>query len=73
MKFAGICLITQDVIALVDFYKKVLGVEARGDETHMELSNEGAGIAIFSTAGMESMAPGSMQGAGSGSFSSCLR
>ena len=67
MKFTGICLITPNVPALVSFYTKVLGVKAEGDDVHAELKTEGAGIAIFSTAGMESMAPRSMQGAGYGS------
>jgi catechol 2,3-dioxygenase-like lactoylglutathione lyase family enzyme len=68
MKLVGICLITKDVPALADFYAKVLGVEAEGDDVHAELNTGGAGIAIFSTEGMESMAPRSMQGAGCGSF-----
>jgi catechol 2,3-dioxygenase-like lactoylglutathione lyase family enzyme len=68
MKLVGICLITKDVPALADFYGKVLGVEAEGDDVHAELNTGGAGIAIFSTEGMESMAPRSMQGAGCGSF-----
>ena len=66
MKFVGICLITHDVHALASFYKKVLGVEAEGDATHVELKTAGAGIAIFSTEGMESMAPRSTEGAGHG-------
>lgn len=68
MKFAGICLITENVPALAAFYTKVLGVEADGDETHVELRTEGAGLAIYSSDGMESLAPGSMTGAGYGSF-----
>lgn len=68
MKFVGICLITDDVPVLVDFYTKVLGVKAEGDDVHAELDTEGAGISIFSAEGMESMAPRSMQGAGYGSF-----
>ncbi len=66
MKFDGICLITHDVPALVEFYTRVLGVKAEGDEQHAELFTEGAHIAIFSTDGMEKMAPGSMQKAGYG-------
>jgi uncharacterized glyoxalase superfamily protein PhnB len=68
VKFVGICLITNNVPALADFYAEVLGVQAEGDDGHAELSTEGAGIAIFSTEGMENMAPGSVQGAGRGSF-----
>ena len=68
MKFTGICLVTRDVPALADFYCRVLGVTAKGDETHIELDIEGAGLTIFSIEGMETMAPGSMQGAGYGGF-----
>lgn len=68
MRFAGICLITKDVRALADFYGRVLGVEAVGDDTHVELRTQGAGLAIFSVEGMEQMAPGSMNGAGTGSI-----
>ena len=68
MRLVELCLITKDVPALAQFYTKVLGVQAVGDETHMALSTEGAALAIFSVQGMESMAPGSMRGAGHGSF-----
>lgn len=67
MRFAGICLITRDVPRLADFYARVLGVAAEGDETHIELKTPGAGLAIFSLDGMERMAPHSMLGAGIGS------
>lgn len=68
MRFSGICLITRDVLALTEFYKRALGLESSGDSTHMELMTEGGGIAIFTGEGMEEMAPGSMAGAGSGSI-----
>ena len=68
MKFDGVCLITNDVPALANFYAKVLGCTAEGDEQHAELATDGAHLAIFSINGMESMAPHSMQGAGYGSF-----
>lgn len=68
MRFTGICLITADVPALARFYTQALGVAAEGDATHVELRTEGAGIAIFSTAGMEALAPQAMQGAGHGSL-----
>jgi len=68
MKFTGICLITEDVPQLVQFYTKVLGCQAEGDDIHAELSPGGAGLAIFTRQGMEEMAPGSMSGAGTGSF-----
>jgi catechol 2,3-dioxygenase-like lactoylglutathione lyase family enzyme len=68
VKFVGICLITNSVPVLADFYTKVLGVNAEGDDVHVELNTEGASISIFSVEGMESMAPLSTQGAGYGSF-----
>jgi predicted enzyme related to lactoylglutathione lyase len=66
MKFAGVCLITDHVRRLAEFYQAVLGVKAEGDDTHMELHTDGAGMAIFSTSGMEGMAPGSTRGTGHG-------
>ena len=63
MKFDGICLITQDVLALADFYSRALGAKAEGDAQHAEVHTAGAHLAIFSIEGMENMAPHSMQGA----------
>jgi catechol 2,3-dioxygenase-like lactoylglutathione lyase family enzyme len=67
MEFVGICLITDNVPVLANFYTKVLGVKAEGDDVHVELNTDGANISIFAVEGMESMAPLSMQGAGYGS------
>jgi uncharacterized glyoxalase superfamily protein PhnB len=68
MKFTGICLITRNVPTLADFYVRVLNAHSQGDETHVDLQVEGAGITIFSYEGMEGMAPHSMNGAGCGSI-----
>jgi catechol 2,3-dioxygenase-like lactoylglutathione lyase family enzyme len=68
MRFAGICLITKNVSKLAEFYTEVLGVEADGDDTHVELITEGCGMTIFSVDGMEKLAPQSMRGAGTGCF-----
>ncbi|MDP4089122.1 MAG: VOC family protein [Bacillota bacterium] len=68
MELIGICLITKDVLRLAEFYSTVLCVVPEGNSTHMDLRNDGADMAIFSVEGMESMAPGSMCGAGYGSF-----
>jgi catechol 2,3-dioxygenase-like lactoylglutathione lyase family enzyme len=73
VEFVGICLVTNNVPVLADFYTKVLGVKAEGDDVHVELSTEGAGISIFATEGMESMAPLSMRGAGYGSAIAAFR
>lgn len=66
MKFTGVCLVTENVPALVQFYSKVLDCLAEGDDTHSEFTVGGLGLAIFTRQGMEDMAPGSMQGAGYG-------
>ncbi len=68
MEFKGVCLITKNVPALKEFYMRILGAEAVGDDTHVDLMMQGSGMSIFSVNGMEEMAPGSMKGAGYGSF-----
>ena len=45
MKFAGVCLETNDVRGLVDFYTRVLLVKAEGDSTHTVLDE--ASLAIY--------------------------
>jgi predicted enzyme related to lactoylglutathione lyase len=67
-RFTGICLVSEDVPKLADFYARLLGVSAEGDETFTSLSVAGAELSIFAASGMEAMAPGSMSGAGRGSF-----
>ncbi len=67
MKFTGICLVTEHVPVLVQFFTKILGCQAEGDDTHAEFEIGGLSLAIFTRQGMEEMAPGSMHGAGCGS------
>lgn len=67
-KFTGLCLITRDVPRLSKFYQELLDVEMQGDQDHVELFTQGAGLVIFAESGMEQMAPHSMQEAGRGSF-----
>jgi catechol 2,3-dioxygenase-like lactoylglutathione lyase family enzyme len=68
-KFKGICLITQDMRRLCEFYQTVLEVVAQGDEFFASLPVPGAELSIFAAPGMQTMAPGSMEGAGTGSYS----
>jgi uncharacterized glyoxalase superfamily protein PhnB len=68
MKFSGICLITEDILRLVQFYELLSGGHAEGGDVHAELSFAGVQLAFFTRAGMEIMAPGCMDGAGTGSF-----
>lgn len=56
MTFMGICLITENVPKLVDFYKNILGTTFSGDVQHSESQIEGAQFAIYSrTASNEQM------------------
>jgi catechol 2,3-dioxygenase-like lactoylglutathione lyase family enzyme len=68
MRFHGICLVTRDVRRLRSFYAAILQVEAEGDDTFAMLSTPGAALSIFAEAGMERMAPGSMQDSGCGRY-----
>jgi catechol 2,3-dioxygenase-like lactoylglutathione lyase family enzyme len=68
MRFNGICLVTRDVLRLRSFYASILQVEVEGDDTFAMLSTSGAALSIFAEAGMESMAPGSMQDSGCGRY-----
>ncbi|MBH1940541.1 VOC family protein [Mobilitalea sibirica] len=48
MKFHGICLVTEDVIALTSFYEKVLKTTSEGDDIHAVINTEGALLSIYS-------------------------
>jgi catechol 2,3-dioxygenase-like lactoylglutathione lyase family enzyme len=67
-RFNGICIITQDVRRLRDFYRDVLQAEAEGDDVFIAFSTEGGELSLFTEQGMEQMAPGSMKAAGHGSY-----
>jgi predicted enzyme related to lactoylglutathione lyase len=66
--FNGICIITRDVKRLRGFYQDVLQVESEGDDAFAQLSIEGAGLSLFAEQNMDQLAPGSMEGAGHGSY-----
>lgn len=48
MKLADICLITEDVLLLTQFYEKVLQVKAEGDANHAAIIIGTEGLAIYS-------------------------
>jgi catechol 2,3-dioxygenase-like lactoylglutathione lyase family enzyme len=68
MRFNGICIITPDVPRLREFYCALLGVEAQVDQEAVTLATRGAELSLFTDRGMERLAPGSMAGAGRGSY-----
>ena len=67
MTFSGVCIITENVTRLTEFYKKVIQATAKGDDTHAEINTTGAGISIFSKDGMENMVAGSTKYTGNSS------
>jgi catechol 2,3-dioxygenase-like lactoylglutathione lyase family enzyme len=68
MRVNGICIVTDDVARLRSFYAEALRAEAGGDDTFIAFHTDGAALSLFSTAGMEKMAPGSMAQAGVGRY-----
>jgi len=66
--FNGICIITRDLRRLRDFYQDALQVASQGDDTVVVLCTPGAELSLFNAAVMEQMAPGVLEGAGTGSY-----
>lgn len=67
-RFDGIALISDDVPGLCAWYAGLLQYAVEGDGTFAFIRGPGAVLSVFSRSGMEAMAPGSMDGAGSGNF-----
>ena len=55
MELVGVCLITNDVPALRNFYKKVLEVESDGDDVYTVLKTKGIVLSIFSRQAMKNL------------------
>ena len=68
MVFIGICLLTDDVPRLRDFFTNIFNAAFDGDEIFSLVKVKGAILSICSTDVMEEMAPDSMSGAGNGNF-----
>jgi catechol 2,3-dioxygenase-like lactoylglutathione lyase family enzyme len=62
----SVCLITQNVSRLSDFYQSVLETVPEGDDQFGAFTVPGAKLSIFSTQALEKMIPGLMVDSGSG-------
>lgn len=62
MKFAGICLVTNNVDRLGDFYSELLNIEKCGDSNHTYFEFDNFHISICPKSLEESIAPGSTLG-----------
>jgi catechol 2,3-dioxygenase-like lactoylglutathione lyase family enzyme len=67
-KLNSICLITQDVGQLRDFYQRLLEVTSEGNDDFAAFSVPGINLSIFSIAGLEKMVSGLMDNSGSGNL-----
>ena len=65
-RLSGVCLVTDDVGRLASFYESVLQLAGQGDDQYAYFQVGTVLLSIFSTLGMEGMAPGSTAGAGTG-------
>ncbi|MBT6145274.1 MAG: hypothetical protein HOH74_07595 [Gemmatimonadetes bacterium] len=70
MRLNGICLVSDDIRRLRAFYIQLLQIQPSGDEDWwVDFGMVGdAQLVLYSEAGMEQMAPGSMVGSGNGRF-----
>jgi catechol 2,3-dioxygenase-like lactoylglutathione lyase family enzyme len=66
--FNGICLVSRDLLRARRFYEAILQMKFEGDEQFAWLTTSRGTLSIFGAEGMEKMAPGSMSGAGHGSY-----
>ena len=58
MRLAGICLVTEDVVQLGNFYSELFKIEKCGDSQHTYFQLENFHISICSTSVEETIAPG---------------
>lgn len=73
MVFTGVCLITEDVMQLANFYGWLFGVEVTGNEIHAEVKGRDLDLAFFRKSSMEEMAAGSTASSGPGCFTLSYR
>lgn len=64
----GVCMVSRDLPRARRFYETILQMKFEGDEKFAWLTTLRGTLSIFSDESMEKMAPGSMSGAGYGSY-----
>ena len=65
-KLKSVCLISQNVPDLRDFYQRVLELPSEGNDDFAAFSEPGINFSIFSVSGLEKMVPGLMNHSGVG-------
>lgn len=66
MKFTDICLFSDNVRKLADFYEKLFCIKVDGDNTHCFANVNGLGIAIYSKTAAENEMKFDLSGCGRG-------
>lgn len=72
MKFANICLVTENVPTLVKFYETIFNAQAEGDSIHSVVTAGGLSIAIYSKTAAETDMGFDFTGAGAGFLFICF-
>lgn len=67
-RLCGVCLITEDVPRLAKFYAWLLRTTVDGEGEFVAVTAASPALSIYSAAGMDAMASGSMNGSGTGRF-----
>ena len=65
-KLASICLITENLPGLRDFYQQLLEIEPEGDDEFVAFAGPQIHLSLFSVTGLEKMVPGLMKDTGAG-------
>ena len=68
MEFTDICLITDDVVELTQFYESVFSVRSEGGEVHSVIKIGGLDIAVYARSAAESDMGFNFTGTGTGLF-----
>lgn len=67
-RLTGVCVLTENVRRLADFYAVALNASSEADAMHAAMDTGVSSLSIFSVAGMEALAPGSTRGRGTGGY-----
>ena len=68
MKITGVCILTDNIQEMKDFYVQAMDVKIDGDDKFVIVLAKGMVFSLCDFSIMETMAPGSMDGSGNGRY-----
>lgn len=68
MRFTGVCIVSDNVPRLCAFYREILKLEPEEANIFEIIPTKGAVLSIYSSERTEKMAPGCLNGAGTGRY-----